>query len=564
MDDVSEFSRSILKSMAELRQAGDLCDVTLKVSGRKVRAHRLVLASGSPYFKAMLTGNLCEREKEEIELKGIDDGILKTLVEFLYSGKISVTEANVQTLLPAANLLQIRAVKNKCCEFLKHQIHIINCIGIATFADTHACKELYEYACNFIYDNFKDLCNSEEFNQMDSLELSKILSSESLNVDSEETTFEMLERWLQYDLNRRRAYVPKLISHIRLPLLTFKYLTNLYENNEFVRESVVAKEAVKRALQYHKSEDRAKLIGDKKSQVTCRRPATMLCAVGGKNGFSATLESVEVYHINTREWVEVSPLSFRRLDYATAVHDRKLYIIGGTKSKVRACQNNMTYREIDSSVEQWNPETNCWLPLASMLRCRSHHAAAVLQGKIYALGGYDGETYMRSVECYCPSTNQWSVSPPMLKSRSFFRAVVANGMLYVIGGCGQDINSVERYDPDTESWQMVAPMADKRIDFGVAVLHNCIYVVGGHNGTAHLSSVERYDCNRNKWSVVASLNLARTGLAAAVMGHKLYAVGGHSGSSYLNRVEEYDPDDDQWHVIDKMLYCRCNLGLEAL
>ncbi|XP_033124819.1 kelch-like protein 28 [Anneissia japonica] len=563
MDEVAEFSKSLLKSMAELRQAGELLDITLKVSGRKVRAHRIVLASGSPYFKAMLTGSLCEREKEEIELKGIDDGILRTLVEFLYSGNISVTEANVQNLLPAANLLQIKAVTNKCCEFLKHQIHIINCIGIAKFADTHDCKELYEYACDFIHEHFKDLCNSEEFNQMEPNELANILSSENLNVDSEENTFEMLERWLQYDPNRRRAYVPKLISHIRLPLMSFKYLTNMYENNEFICESVSAKEAVNRALQYHISEDRSKLMGEKKMQVTCRRPAKMLCAVGGKNGFSATLESVEIYHINTKEWVEVAPLSFRRLDYATAVHDRKLYVIGGTKTKIRSCKGSV-HRELDSSVERWNPETNAWTPVANMLRCRSHHASAVFHGKIYALGGYDGETYMRSVECYCPLTNQWSLSPPMLKSRSFFRAVVANGMLYVIGGCGQDINSVERFDPDSETWEMVSPMADKRIDFGVAVLHNYIYVVGGHNGTSHLSSVERYDCNRNKWSVVASLNLARTGLGAAVMGHKLYAVGGHSGSSYLNRVEEYDPDENRWQVIDKMLYCRCNLGLEAL
>ena len=44
--------------------------------------------------------------------------------------KIDVTEANVQTLLPAANLLQLIDVRDACCEFLVAQLHPTNALGI--------------------------------------------------------------------------------------------------------------------------------------------------------------------------------------------------------------------------------------------------------------------------------------------------------------------------------------------------------------------------------------------------------------------------------------------------
>ena len=61
---------------------------------------------------------------------------------------------------------------------------------------------------------------------------------------------------------------------------------------------------------------------------------------------------------------------------------------------------------------------------------------AVLNGKIWVLGGYNGESYLRSVECYCPKKNVWKMVAPMIKSRSIFNAAVVDGKLYAIGGYG--------------------------------------------------------------------------------------------------------------------------------
>jgi kelch-like protein 2/3 len=54
--------------------------------------------------------------------------------------QVEVTEENVQTLLPAANLLQLTDVRDACCDFLQSQLHPTNCLGIRRYGITaHKC-----------------------------------------------------------------------------------------------------------------------------------------------------------------------------------------------------------------------------------------------------------------------------------------------------------------------------------------------------------------------------------------------------------------------------------------
>lgn len=73
--------------------------------------------------------------------------------------------------------------------------------------------------------------------------------------------------------------------------------------------------------------------------------------------------------------------------------------------------------------------------------------------------------------------------------------VVLDGYVYAIGGF-DDVNylsSVERYDPEQHQWEAVPPMASKRSHLGVTVLNGRVYAVAGFNGDKSLNSVERYD-----------------------------------------------------------------------
>ena len=52
-----------------------------------------------------------------------------------------------------------------------------------------------------------------------------------------------------------------------------------------------------------------------------------------------------------------------------------------------------------------------------MTTARSTVGVAVLNGRLYAVGGRDGSACLSSVECYDPHTNKWTVTCPMIKRR---------------------------------------------------------------------------------------------------------------------------------------------------
>ena len=74
---------------------------------------RVILAACSPYFRAMFTGELAESRQTEVTIRDVEEMAMEILIDFCYTSYIVVEESNVQTLLPAACLLQVRALNGK-------------------------------------------------------------------------------------------------------------------------------------------------------------------------------------------------------------------------------------------------------------------------------------------------------------------------------------------------------------------------------------------------------------------------------------------------------------------
>lgn len=91
-------------------------------------------------------------------------------------------------------------------------------------------------------------------------------------------------------------------------------------------------------------------------------------------------------------------------------------------------------------------------------RCRL--GVATLNGKLYACGGYDGSSFLRSVEVYDPSLDSWKQIASMNVKRSRVALTANKGKLYAIGGYDGESNlsTVEVYDPEKDSWTFVSSM----------------------------------------------------------------------------------------------------------
>jgi N-acetylneuraminic acid mutarotase len=132
-----------------------------------------------------------------------------------------------------------------------------------------------------------------------------------------------------------------------------------------------------------------------------------------------------------------------------------------------------------------------------MPTARHHLTSAVIDGKLYAMGGRilgDGVpsedmkeslTNFNRTEMYDPKTDTWTVKQPMLDRKSGFAATSANEQIYVFGGEGvqKTLDSVEKYDPATNKWTYESSMPSKRIGLEAVTVGDKIYTIGGQIST---------------------------------------------------------------------------------
>lgn len=213
--------------------------------------------------------------------------------------------------------------------------------------------------------------------------------------------------------------------------------------------------------------------------------------------------------------------------------------------------------------------TDKWITKASMTDPREDFQAEVINGKIYVMGGYSGNTRTSSLEEYDPSSNQWSKKSSMNDIRDSFQTEVVNGKIYAIGGAdnnGQKLDSVEEYDPTTDKWTRKKSMSTGRWYFQTKTIDGKIYAMGGSDKANNcLSSVEMYDPATDTWTSKAAMHSSRTQFQTEVVNGKIFAIGGApSPGNYTGNVEMYDPATDTWTSKAAMHHCRDQFQTEVI
>jgi hypothetical protein len=132
---------------------------------------------------------------------------------------------------------------------------------------------------------------------------------------------------------------------------------------------------------------------------------------------------------------------------------------------------------------------------------------------------------------YDPARDTWSQLPDLPRPRDHFQAVVAAGRLFAIGGrqgdLGTELAETDAYDFAEGTWESnLAPIPTRRGGFAAAALGTDVYVIGGETPEATSSSVEVYDTRRDAWRVADPIPTARHGIQAAVCGGGLFVAAG--------------------------------------
>ncbi|MCX7921402.1 MAG: S8 family serine peptidase [Clostridia bacterium] len=194
------------------------------------------------------------------------------------------------------------------------------------------------------------------------------------------------------------------------------------------------------------------------------------------------LNIVEEYDPASGRWTRKADMPTKRSQMSVAAANGKIYVFGGATSingKV----------ECISTVEEYDPATDRWTTKSSMSVPRDCLGTLEIKGKIYAFGGYKQSgwlfEYLDTVEQYDPTTNMWMPRANMPFKMCGFGSGVINGKIYTVGGGdGQTMwpsnKEVLEYDPEIDKWSVFKDSTPiSRVRLGSAVINGKIYAIGG-------------------------------------------------------------------------------------
>ncbi|XP_059588215.1 kelch-like ECH-associated protein 1 [Alligator mississippiensis] len=543
-----------LAIMNELRLSQQLCDVTLRVRYRDAppadfQAHKVVLASSSPVFRAMFTAGLREQGMEVVPIEGIHPRVMERLIEFAYTASIAVGERCVLHVMNGAVMYQIDSVVRACADFLAQQLDPSNAIGIANFAEQIDCSELHQRAREYIYRHFAEVAKQEEFFNLSHCQLVTLISRDELNVRCESEVFHACIDWVRYDCASRRPYVQALLRAVRCHALSPGFLQLQLRECEVLQGDTRCQDYLAQIFQdltLHKPTQRLPSRTPKVGQ--------LIYAVGGY--YRQSLGFLEAYNPHDGAWLRLADLEVPRSGLASCAVGGLLYAVGG--------RNNSPDGNTDSgALDCYNPMTNQWSPCAPMSVPRNRIGVGVIDGLIYAVGGSHGCVHHDSVERYDPECDAWERAAPMQTRRIGVGVAVLNRLLYAVGGFDGSARlcSAECYNPERNEWHPIASMNTIRSGAGICALNNCLYAMGGYDGTDQLNSTERYDVEADAWTFVAPMRHRRSALGVTTYQGKIYVLGGYDGHTFLDNVECYDPATDTWTEVTCMTSGRSGVGV---
>jgi len=220
---------------------------------------------------------------------------------------------------------------------------------------------------------------------------------------------------------------------------------------------------------------------------------------------------------------------------------------------------------LSHAAAQSRPNQNSWTSLSPLPTARGGLGVAEVNGKIYAIGGFNGNTPLSVNEEYTPALDQWTSMSPMPTARSGFAVAVYNGNIYCIGGTigtlgsnSDFVGNNEVYDPATDTWQTEASMPTPRADLSANVVNGKIYLIGGMEYSSkspyyvETNITEVYDPATNAWSTAAPMPLPAYGYASGVIDGKIHIIGGSKSpgtagtGNFVISNQVYDPQTNSW------------------
>ena len=529
----SECHHELALRLNILRRNQSFCDVKVAVKDKELAAHKAVLAAASPFFLSLLTSDMRESKEHliRIELEEATASVMEDVLQYIYTGYVSVTEENAHNLMATADYLLLPGLKTVVGRYLMGILKTENCVFNYYFADKYHCVELKEKACKMINSDFSAVMETDDFLSLDIKQVMEWVSSDDITVNAEEV-FEGIVKWVSYDRSEREVEFPGLLRHVHLVSISHNYLLNKLVKEDLVSTNTLCLNFVLDCMRLMFSATDEQCVQQPRKCLEMYISAIFAC--GGRRSLC--------YFPKENVWYKLSDMLFQHDNRNNPSQCRgKIYIpccgtdqLGGS-----------------NLIEFYTPAANSW---AASEVSTTFTLSAVLKGYVYGireLGLWFSQIYMYR---YDPERNRSYELKKPPSSQHLPCVVTDEQHIYLIGGKSNcigcaPVSTTYRFDPsaDDHEWEELAPLNQARYDAFGAAMNGKVYIAGGCQSQGQvLNTCEVYNPLTNEWQQMPSLKVPRMSASMVCHEGRLYVLGGVNNLLRVLSVEIFNSEQSKW------------------
>uniref|UniRef100_A0A8C5JBG8 Kelch repeat and BTB domain containing 11 n=1 Tax=Junco hyemalis TaxID=40217 RepID=A0A8C5JBG8_JUNHY len=445
-------------------------DLVIEVSGRRIRAHKSVLAAKSDYFRARAS-------RDVLRVKGVSYGALRLLIDYVYTARMGeVRHDNLAEVVSGARVLQMPCALHCAAEAMRAQLCLGNCYQLLCLAKKQRLAELREAAYRFMSDHYLEVLREPSvYGRLSGAERDLILQQ-------------------RMDAGRPCLLVAEVSDAFERPGGGSRPQSRESSRPQSPSSVVSLEESGSLIHYYQEGSGEWRVLtrlpeeANAKGCAMCVLHNYLFLAGGIVTGPVGTeprarlSDKVFCYNPLTDTWSQVRPLAQPRSQLKLLALDGYLYAVGG---------------ECLFTVERYDPRADRWSPVAPLPKgaFAVAHEATTCNGEIYVSGG---SLFYRLLK-YDPKRDEWQECPynssrrrsaDMVAFKSFiYRFDVSSGRGGEQGpGAGGGVE-VFRYNTVAKCWSQCAslrPSGGPVQPFRCAPLGNTIYCVN-RTGTLRFS-----------------------------------------------------------------------------
>ena len=405
------FCSSLLKGLHQLHTSQSLTDFTIKVKGKVIPCHKVVLAAACPYFSAMFSAGMKEVQEGKVCLDHLDEEVVRGIAEYFYSGNVQIGWNKIKDAIEACEFLQLIELKKLFGEYIHKNLTTDNCISWYKFSDRFRLQNCCTQAKKLMCGHFEKVSKGSEFKSLSLSELVDFIKDEDIVLLSKDIILKACMEWVHYDSDTCKETLLHLLPHVGLTACSLACLRQVYtEYQDLIAFADVKGLFCDAVLEVTKMSD------------TVQKKLVIIGGLCSDENINSTIWHLDQEYMST--WNDFGKIPTNmHTKYGAVCHVKQGFVfLGGRKFKGRGKFSKCFMYDI--SADKWSDLPR--MPIAA-----DELSSVAIDDNIYILGGLIADRKLESVYHLDLGTQQWHTDPSMLVKQQWPIACSVGSNIYV-------------------------------------------------------------------------------------------------------------------------------------